>query len=89
LPTTNKLYQNYPNPFNPTTTIRYSLENRSYVSIKIYNVIGAEVKELLNGYVDKGYYEMMFDGKELPSGVYFCRLITGQKSEIIKMLLVK
>ncbi len=89
LPLVNKLYQNYPNPFNPSTTIRYSVDTRSNVSIKIYNTLGAEVKELLNGYVDKGYYEMTFDGKELPSGVYFCRLRTDQKVEVIKMLLVK
>ncbi len=89
LPNVNKLYQNYPNPFNPSTTIRFNLETPSYVSLKIYNAIGAEVRELINGYVDKGYYEMTFDGKELSSGIYFCRLIAEKKMEIIKMLLIK
>ena len=85
----NYLFQNYPNPFNPTTTLRYTLPERMYVNIKVYNTIGKEVKEMVNGNQEKGYYEVSFDGRELPSGIYFCRMTTEKFTNVIKMLLIK
>lgn len=56
------LKQNYPNPFNPTTTIEYSIPNRSFVVITIFNVLGQDVRKLVNEFKDKGVYKMKWDG---------------------------
>ena len=83
------LLQNYPNPFNPVTTLRYTLPEKMYVSIRVCNALGKEVKEMVNGNQEKGYYEVSFDGRELPSGIYFCRMTTEKFTNVIKMLLIK
>jgi hypothetical protein len=83
------LLQNYPNPFNPTTKIEYKIGKAGFVSLKVYNVLGAEITTLVNKEELPGNYSVTFDGKNLPSGVYFYRL-TSNKSELIhKMCLVK
>lgn len=69
-----ELFQNYPNPLNPSTTIRYSLHDRSYVLLTVYNTLGQQVTQLVNGEMGKGFHEVKFDGLGLSSGVYFYRM---------------
>ena len=72
------LYQNYPNPFNPTTTIQFALPEQSFVTLKVYNVLGQEVASLAdNKLMESGTMEMEFDGANLASGVYFYHLIVN------------
>jgi hypothetical protein len=84
------LYQNYPNPFNPSTLIRYQLPVKSKVTLRIFNVLGEEVKTLMNGEVQEaGIESVSFNADALPSGVYFYRLQAGTFLDVKKMLLVK
>lgn len=94
LPRTFSLSQNYPNPFNPTTTLTYLLSSRVPVSLKIYNLLGEEVRELVSGIQDAGTYPVEWDGtaidgRVLPSGVYTYQLVAGSYRETRKMLLLK
>lgn len=89
-----RLEQNFPNPFNPSTTILYSLPSRSKVNITIYDVIGNEVVEILNETKLAGEYELVWNrkdglGKNVSTGVYFCRLKAGEHEQTIKMLFLK
>ncbi len=88
-PTAISLYQNYPNPFNPTTTIRFSLPHRSLVSLKVFDVLSREVATLVEGELNPGEQSVVFDAKNLPSGVYFYRLSAGSFVEQRKMVLMK
>ena len=83
------LKQNYPNPFNPSTTIEFSLPKRADVQLIVYNVLGRRVAELANGNYDAGNYSIVFDAKNLPSGVYFYQLKTGNYEVVKKMQLIK
>ena len=83
------LRQNYPNPFNPTTTIVYQLPKASKVSLKIYNILGKEVAELVNAEQNPGTYKVSFNGNDLASGVYFYRLIADDFIAGEKMILLK
>ncbi|MEW6509232.1 MAG: T9SS type A sorting domain-containing protein [Bacteroidota bacterium] len=83
------LEQNYPNPFNPTTKIKYTIPNSEKVLIKVYDVLGREAKTLLNEYKDGGTYEIEFDASNLTSGLYFYKIISGNKTETRKMMLVR
>ncbi|GAB6283443.1 MAG: hypothetical protein STSR0008_22100 [Ignavibacterium sp.] len=77
LPTLFKLYQNYPNPFNPTTTLSFvigSTSGRSFVTLKVYDILGNEIATLVNEEKPAGTYEITFDASKLSSGVYFYRL---------------
>lgn len=89
LPATYHIEQNYPNPFNPITTIRYGLPRRSHVLLTIYNTLGQNVAELVNGEIEAGYHEAQFDARNLGSGVYFYRLQAGSFVEARKLLLVR
>lgn len=89
VPTVYALYQNYPNPFNPVTKIRYQLPEESRVVIKLYDLLGAEIMELLNEKKDPGTYEVEFNGKNLPSGSYVYRFSAGNFVETKKMVLMK
>lgn len=84
-----QLQQNFPNPFNPTTIIRYSIPNVELVQIKVYDVLGKEIKTLVNEFKKVGSYEVEFDGSNLSSGVYFYRIKAGDYSETRKLLLEK
>lgn len=68
------LHQNYPNPFNPSTTIRYDIKEKGFVSLVVYDISGREVVTLVNEYKDEGYYFINFDASNLPSGVYIYKL---------------
>ncbi|MBS1492783.1 MAG: T9SS type A sorting domain-containing protein [Bacteroidetes bacterium] len=84
-----ELKQNYPNPFNPTTKISFSIPKSSFVSLKVYDIMGKEVAKLVSGNVESGNYSVQFDGKNLSSGVYFYKLETENFSEVKKMSLIK
>jgi hypothetical protein len=89
LPADYQLFQNYPNPFNPVTTIKFSLPQPGNVNLKIFNQLGEEVLQLVNGHYESGYHEVQFNGSNLASGVYFYRLESGSFSAIMKSLLLK
>lgn len=84
-----KLSQNYPNPFNPSTKIDFSLPNSTNVELKIFDVLGREVYTLLNEEFAAGNYSVDFNASELPSGMYFYKLTSGEFSEVKKMVLIK
>jgi len=93
-PTTYELLQNYPNPFNPTTVISYQLSAISSVSLKIYDVIGREVANLVNEQQEPGYYQKTFNASRYASGMYIYRLVATDeqnKKHIFqkKMLMLK
>lgn len=83
------LFQNFPNPFNPTTTIRYQLPKESKVVLKIYDILGAEVSELINEKIEAGVYELEFNAKSLPSGTYIFWISADNFVETKKMVLMK
>jgi Secretion system C-terminal sorting domain len=83
------LSQNYPNPFNPTTTIRYSLRSAGFVSLRVYDILGREVKNLVNENQTAGEHSVYFDASNLPSGVYIYRLQSGSFVSAKKMILIK
>jgi 5'-nucleotidase len=80
---------NYPNPFNPTTTIRFTLPSKSYVSLKIYDVLGRQVAALVQDELPAGTYSQQWNASLLPSGVYFYRLQAGGVSDVKKMSLIR
>ena len=84
-----ELFQNYPNPFNPTTQIKYGIPNDGFVSLKVYDILGREVKLLVNEYKKAGYYEANFNASNLPSGMYLYRIYAGDYNAVKKMVLVK
>jgi hypothetical protein len=71
------LYQNYPNPFNPITKIKFDIPKSEQVNLKIYDLLGKEISTLVNENLKKGIYEVDFNGKDLPSGIYFYQLKAG------------
>lgn len=83
------LSQNYPNPFNPSTNIKFTMPKDGFVTLKVYDMIGSEVKTLVEGNHKAGIYNIYFEGSELASGVYFYRLSTGDFTDTKKMILVK
>jgi len=83
------LSQNFPNPFNPTTIIQFSLGARKRVSLRVYDILGREISVLYDDAAGPGTTQVVFDGRGLPSGVYFYRLVTEGRVETKKMQLVK
>ncbi|MCJ7650610.1 MAG: T9SS type A sorting domain-containing protein [Candidatus Lokiarchaeota archaeon] len=93
------LYQNYPNPFNPTTTIKYQIPELSFITLKVYDVLGSEIITLINEEKPVGNYEVEFDATNLSSGIYFYRISVsawpsqdGQAGSFVetkKMILLK
>ena len=83
------LSQNYPNPFNPSTTIKYSIPKNSLVTLKVYDVLGREVKTLVNEYKTAGDYNADFNASHLASGIYFYRITAGKYTAVRKMQLLK
>jgi hypothetical protein len=78
-----------PNPFNPTSTITYTVPTAGDVSLTVYNVSGQRVKTLVNGFKTAGTHQVLLVADELPSGVYFVRLVTAGKSTTRKAVLLK
>lgn len=84
-----ELAQNYPNPFNPSTKITFSIPNRSFVTLKVYNVQGEEVASLVSGDMKAGVYNVEWKANNVPSGVYVYSLIADNKVQSRKMILMK
>jgi photosystem II stability/assembly factor-like uncharacterized protein len=83
------LHQNYPNPFNPITKIKFNIPAREYTTLKIYNMLGAKVAEIINKEKEPGSYEIEFDAANLSSGVYMYTLTSGRFTMSKKLLIVK
>ncbi len=89
MPAKTALVQNYPNPFNPSTTIRYALTEAGLVSLRVFNILGQQVAELVDAEQGAGYREVTFDAAGLPGGIYFYRLRVNGYHEERKMMLLK
>ena len=94
VPNTFSIAQNYPNPFNPETTIPYALPQSVHVRLVIYNVLGQEIRTLVNELKPAGYYRVVWDnkddfGKSVSSGIYLYRIVAGDFVETKKLLLLK
>jgi hypothetical protein len=83
------LFQNFPNPFNPLTVIQYQVPTYGKVILKIYNILGQEVGALVDNFQEAGYKSVTFNAKDLPSGLYFYRLQTGNFTDTKKLILLK
>ena len=84
-----RLSQNYPNPFNPSTTIEYQIPQASFVTIKVYDVLGKEIVTLVNEEKPAGIHEVSFEPKDLTSGLYLYKIKAGNFEQTRKMLLLK
>jgi hypothetical protein len=89
IPSEFSLLQNYPNPFNPSTTISYGISKFSFVKLIVYDILGREVKVLVNENKAPGSYVANFNASGLPSGIYFCRLQVGNFTQTRKLALLK
>jgi len=89
LPTVYSLSQNYPNPFNPVTKINFALPKQGFVTLKIFDVLGREVRTLVNEVKSAGQFSVDFNASEFASGVYFYRLESNGFSDIKRMMLIK
>jgi hypothetical protein len=89
LPAKYILSQNYPNPFNPSTLIYFEMPKDGNVSLKVFDILGNEVKTLVEGYHKAGTYNIYFTGSDIASGVYYYRLTADGFTDTKKMVLVK
>ncbi|MCH7724747.1 MAG: T9SS type A sorting domain-containing protein, partial [Bacteroidetes bacterium] len=94
IPTEFSVTQNYPNPFNPSTTIKYSIPQQSIVTIKVYDILGTEVKTLVNGERTPGIYSVQWNGdnnygSKVATGIYIYRVVAGNFVQVKKMILLK
>ncbi|TRZ51815.1 T9SS C-terminal target domain-containing protein [bacterium] len=83
------LSQNYPNPFNPVTKINFAIPKSGFVTLKIYDILGMEIKTLVNEMKQPGYYTVDFNGSSLASGIYFYRVVAGNFVSVKRMVLIK
>ncbi len=88
-PASPELLQNFPNPFNPTTTIRYTLPERTRVRMEVFNTLGQMVARIDDGVKNADEHDVRFDAKGFPSGVYLCRLIAGGYFGVRPIVLLK
>lgn len=84
-----ELKQNYPNPFNPTTTICYTIPQKSMVSLKIFNILGEEVSVLIDEEKEAGEHKIIFSAEGIASGIYYYKIKSGDYSETKKLIIVK
>ncbi|MBN2012640.1 T9SS type A sorting domain-containing protein [candidate division KSB1 bacterium] len=84
-----ELSQNYPNPFNPETTIRYTVPDKSVVTITIFDMLGKQIVTLVNKEKDAGHHHVVFDASGLSSGIYFCKMTSANFSSMRKMTFMK
>ncbi len=89
VPSSTELQQNYPNPFNPVTNISYRLSESGFITLKVFDNSGREVKTLVNEYREAGYYKSVFDGNGLASGIYFYKLTADNFNQTKKLSFVK
>jgi hypothetical protein len=94
IPTSFALHQNYPNPFNPITTLRYDLPEHSYVNVTVYDMLGREVRTLVNTTQEAGFKSVIWDatndyGKPVSAGVYLYKIQAGEFVQTKKMVLLK
>ena len=89
IPNSYSLSQNYPNPFNPVTSISFNIPVEEHVKLTIYDILGNEISVSVNESLAAGTYNVEFGSAELPSGVYFYKLSSGQFTDVKKMILVK
>jgi hypothetical protein len=89
IPASFALFQNYPNPFNPSTTITYDLPAASRVGLKLFNILGQEVRTLVEEVQPPGHYSVILDARNLASGVYFYRLDAASFVATKKLLFLK
>jgi hypothetical protein len=89
IPNSLSLDQNYPNPFNPVTTISFSLPKSTKTKITIYDITGREVENILSDYLNAGYHSIVFNAKNLSSGVYFYKIVAGDFVKSKQMVLLK
>lgn len=89
IPLTYELYQNYPNPFNPTTTIKFQTAGDGQVKLVVFDVLGREVRTLVNGFRPAGVYEAKFDASDFSSGAYFYKIQAGKFEQLKKMMIIK
>jgi hypothetical protein len=89
IPSKFALHQSYPNPFNPVAKIRYDIPRQSFVELKVYDILGREIRTLVNEIKIPGVYTAEFNGYDLASGVYFYRIKCGSFIDLKKMILVK
>jgi hypothetical protein len=88
-PTRIELYQNFPNPFNNNTQIKFSVLKESLIQLSIFDAIGREVQQLVNKQLQSGIYEIGWDAKTFSSGIYFCKMVSNEKTSTKKMVLLK
>jgi hypothetical protein len=84
-----KLYQNYPNPFNPYTTIEFDIIKRGNVRIVLYDILGKEVKTIVNEVVEPGKYRVTYSAENLASGLYFYKMTSGDFTDVKRMVIMK
>jgi len=89
LPAKFELNQNYPNPFNPSTSIEFALPKSEYVELKVFNMLGREVADLVSQNLEAGVHQYRFDASELASGVYFYQIMAGEFTSVKKMILIR
>ncbi|HMS33489.1 MAG TPA: T9SS type A sorting domain-containing protein [Ignavibacteria bacterium] len=83
------LYQNFPNPFNPTTTIKFDIAKSTVTSVKVYDMLGQEISNLVNEVLSPGSYQYSFNASDYPSGIYYYSIKTDEFNEVRKMILIK
>jgi hypothetical protein len=83
------LFQNFPNPFNPETTIKFGLPQQEHISLKIYDILGREVRTLLDEVMDEGTYRIRFNSLGLASGIYIYRISSNNSSASRKMIILR
>jgi hypothetical protein len=83
------LYANYPNPFNPSTAIQYDLPEKSFVRLRVFDILGRQVAVLVEEERPAGSYSLSFNASNLPSGIYFYRIEAGSFVETKRMVLLK
>ncbi len=89
IPSTFALQQNYPNPFNATTVLNFAVTQSGHVKLDVYNLLGQHVETLVDGRYEAGEYTISWNAGNLPSGVYFARLQSQERTESVKMMLLK
>ncbi len=89
IPVKYDLLQNYPNPFNPVTNLEFGISDLGFVSLKVFDILGKEVKTLVNEIKQPGIYKVVFDGSDLSSGIYFYKIEAGSFIQTKRMILLK